>query len=408
MKKFLRYTLPLGIIILSVVVVFALVGIAQSKRPERKESAAKALLVDVITVQPESLHLIIESQGTVMPRTETVLVSEVAGKVIDVSRNFIAGGFFNKGEMLLRIDPSDYDTALKRAQANLASRQAQYADQQARSDQALKDWQNLGRGGEPSDLTLRKPQLAEALAGVKAAEADLQKAQRDLDRTAIKAPYDGLLRSKQVDIGQYVAPGTSLGVSFAIDIAEIRLPLAVGDLQFLTLPSATGAEQADHAAVRLSAESTGLIGSWQAEIVRTEGVIDQNSRVIYAVAQIADPYAVLGKSEQTELRMGTFVRAEIEGIWLENIVRLPRVALHEGDTVLVANPENELEIRDVSIVRAEPENIYIDGGLSAGDKVIVTALEAVIPGTKLSIAGANPTAATDSKPSKLAGGEPTS
>lgn len=408
MKKFLRYTLPLGIIVLSLVVVFALVAIAQSKRPERKESAAKALLVDVITVQTESLHLIIESQGSVMPRTETVLVSEVAGKVTDVSRNFIAGGFFNQGEVLLRIDPSDYDTALKRAQANLASRQAQYADQQARSDQALKDWQNLGRSGEPSDLTLRKPQLAEALAGVKAAEADLQKAQRDLDRTSIKAPYDGLLRSKQVDIGQYVTPGTSLGVSFAIDVAEIRLPLAIGDLQFLDLPSATGAEHADPVTVRLSAESTGLSGSWQAEILRTEGVIDQNSRVIYAVAQITDPYAVLGKSQQTELRMGTFVRAEIEGIWLENVVRLPRVALREGDTVLVASPENELEIRDVSIVRAEPEKIYINGGLSAGDKVIVTALEAAIPGTKLVIEGANEAAVKDSKSGELAGVEPTS
>lgn len=408
MKKFLRYTLPLGIIVLSVVVVIALVVISKGKRPERKESAANAVLVDVIPVQLESRHLVIESQGSVMPRTETVLVAEVAGKVIEVSRNFITGGFFKKGEMLLRIDPSDYDTALKRAQANLASREAQYADQKARSEQALKDWRNLGRTGEPSDLTLRKPQLAEALAGVKAAEADLQKAQRDLDRTSIKAPYDGLLRSKQVDIGQYVAPGTSLGVSFAIDIAEIRLPLAIADLQYLDLPSATGAEQADHVPVRLSAESTGLSGSWQAKIVRTEGVIDQNSRVIYAVAQVTDPYAVLGKSQQPELRMGTFVRAEIEGVWLEDVVRLPRIALREGDTVLVASPENELEIRNVNIVRAEPEQIYIDGGLTTGDRVIVTALEAPIPGTKLAISGGSQAAVSDAKPGDLADVEPTS
>jgi RND family efflux transporter MFP subunit len=387
MKKFLRYTLPLVIILTSLAVVFALVAISKGKRPERKEEGPRAQLVDVITVKPESMHLMIGSQGSVLPRTETVLVAEVAGKVISVSSNFVAGGFFRQGEVLLRIDPSDYDAALKRAEANLASRQAQYADQNARSEQALKDWQNLGRAGEPSDLTLRKPQLAEALAGVKAAEADLLKAQRDLDRTSITAPYDGLVRSKQVDIGQYVAPGTALGVSFAIDIAEIRLPLAVEDLQFLNLPSAAGDEPREPIPVYLSAEGSGLTGSWRGEIVRTEGVVDQDSRVVYAVAQVTDPYAVLGKSQQAGLRMGTFVRAEIEGIWLNNVVRLPRIALYESESVLLANSENELEIRQVSIVRAEPQVVYVESGLEAGDRVVVTAIEAAIPGAKLAIAG---------------------
>ncbi len=390
MKKFLRYTLPLIIILTSLAVVFAMVAISKGKRPERKDEGPKAQLVDVITVKPESMHLMIGSQGSVLPRTETVLVAEVAGKVISVSSNFVAGGFFEQGEVLLRIDPSDYDAALKRAEANLASRQAQYADQKARSEQALKDWQNLGRTGEPSELTLRKPQLAEALAGVKAAEADLLKAQRDLDRTSIRAPYDGLVRSKQVDIGQYVAPGTALGVSFAIDIAEIRLPLAVEDLKFLNLPSAAGSavgnEPHDPVPVYLSAEGSGLPGSWKGEIVRTEGVVDQDSRVVYAVAQVTDPYAVLGKSRQAELRMGTFVRAEIEGIWLDNVVSLPRMALHEDQSVLLANSENELEIRQVSIVRAEPQVVYIGSGLKAGDRVVVTAIEAAIPGSKLAIA----------------------
>lgn len=408
MKKFLRYTLPLGIIILSVVVVVAMVAISKGKRPERKEGGPSALLVDVIPVKFESMHLVVESQGSVLPRTETVLIAEVAGKVIDVSPNFVAGGFFKQGEVLLRIDPSDYDAALKGAQANLASRQAQYADQKARSDQALKDWRNLGRTGEPSDLTLRKPQLAEALANVKSAEADLQKAQRDLDRTSIKAPYDGLVRSKQVDIGQYVAPGTSLGVSFAIDKAEIRLPIAIADLQFLQLPSATGSSESIQTPVLLNAASSGLSGQWEAEIVRTEGVIDQNSRVIYAIAQVIDPYGVLGLSDQSELRMGTFVSAEIQGVWLENAVSLPRVALREGNTVLVASAENELEIRNVSIVRAEPRQIIIDDGLKPGERVITTALEAPIPGTKLAIAEPDEDVVANPQPKEIVIVDPTS
>lgn len=405
MKKFLRYTLPLAIIVASLAVVFAMVAISKGKRPERKDDAPRAQLVEVIKVQPESMHLMIGSQGSVLPRTETVLVAEVAGKINSVSGNFVAGGFFRQGEVLLRIDPSDYDAALKRAEANLASRQAQYADQKARSEQALKDWQNLGRTGEPSDLTLRKPQLAEALAGVKAAEADLLKAQRDLDRTSIRAPYDGLVRSKQVDVGQYVAPGTALGVSFAIDIAEIRLPLAVEDLQFLNLPSATGTDQREPVRVYLSAEGSGLSGSWLGEIVRTEGVIDPNSRVVYAVAQVIDPYAVLGKSDQAELRMGTFVRAEIEGIWLENVFSLPRAALYEDESVLLANSENELEIRAVHIIRAEPEVVYIDSGLADGDRVISTAIEAAIPGSKLAIADNTDSTAASPQSGELAESE---
>ncbi len=398
MKKFLRYTLPLGIILLCVAIVVAMVAISKGKRPERKADIAKALLVDTITVRVESLNLVVESQGSVLPRTETVVIAEVTGKIVSVSKSFVAGGFFKKGEVLLRIDPSDYDAAMKRAEANLASKHAQYADQKARSDQALKDWQNLGRTGEPSDLTLRKPQLAEAQAGVKSAEADLQEAQRDLDRTAIKAPYDGLVRSKQVDVGQYVAPGTTLGVTFAIDTAEIRLPLAIGDLQFLDLPSATGAATDHPTPVTLSAEGTGLSGTWQAEIVRTEGVIDQGSRVIYAVAQVLDPYGVLSLSQQPELRMGTYVHADIEGIWMDSVVSLPRVALKEGNTVLVVSPENELEIREVEIIRAEPRTIYVSGGLKNGEQVVITAIEAPVPGTKLVVSGSEAGADDNQQP----------
>jgi RND family efflux transporter MFP subunit len=385
MKKFIRYTLPLGLIVLSVAAVVALVTISNSKRPEKKDEIAKAILVEVIPVQLESLNLLVNSQGTVLPRTETVVIAEVAGKVVNVSPNFVSGGFFRKGEVLLQIDPSDYEAAVMRADANLASRQAQLADQQARSDQALKDWKNLGRSGDPSDLTLRKPQLAEAKAGVQAAEADLQKAKRDLDRTRIKASYDGLVRTKQVDIGQYVGPGTSLGVTFAIDKAEVRLPLAIDDLQFIHLPAAMELATKNQVPVRLSAESSGLSGEWTAEIVRTEGVIDRSSRVIYAVAQITDPYGVLGQNQLSELRMGTFVSAEIQGLWMEDIIALPRSALHEGNTVLVASPENELEIRHVEILRSEPKVVYVQSGLKSGDKVITTAIEAALPGSRLVI-----------------------
>jgi len=390
MNKFFKFLLPLGLIVLSIVIVVVMVGIAQGKRPERKESGPPALVVDAVPARVESLNLSVYSQGAVEPRTETTLVAEVSGQVVSVSANFIAGGFFRKGEVLLQIDPSDYETALLRAEATLAAREAQRADQQARSEQALKDWNNLGREGEPSDLVLRKPQLAEARAAVQAAEAELQQARRNLERTRIKVPYDGLVRSKQVDVGQFVAPGTPLAVTFAVDYAEIRLPLSTNDLAYLDLPSATRLDQAQRVPVTLSADTASGRRQWQAEIVRTEGVVDERSRVVYAVAEVPDPYGVLGRNTQPELKMGTFVRAEIEGRRADDVVVLPRSVLQDGDTVLVADAERKLEIRPVEVLRSEPKTVYISDGLADGEWVVTTSFDAPIPGTQLSIIGEAP------------------
>jgi RND family efflux transporter MFP subunit len=389
-RKFLRYVLPLALILLSIIVVIGMVAAGKAKRPDRKDTSSQAVMVDAIPAQLRSLNFSVYSQGAVKPRTETTLVAEVAGKIVSVSTNFIAGGFFRDGEILLQIDPSDYETALKRAQANLASRRAQLLDWQARSEQAMKDWINLGRQGEPSDLTLKKPQLAEAQAAVQAAEAELQEAERDLQRTRITLPYDGLVRSKAVDVGQYVAPGTPLGVTFSIDVAEIRLPLSGSDLTFIDLPSATRLDKARRVPVRLTAESAGLTGEWRAEIVRTEGVVDERSRVVYAVAEVIDPYGVLGQSTQQELRMGTFVRAAIEGLRADDVVVMPRSVLRADDTVLIANDDRKLEIRSVTVARAEPRDVYISAGVEPGELVITTSMDAPIPGMALAISGEEP------------------
>jgi len=386
MRKFFKFVLPLALIAASIVVVVVMVTIAQGKRPDRRDQGQAALVVEVIPAAVTSLNFSVSSQGAVMPRTQTTLVAEVAGQIVSVSPNFIAGGFFRQGETLLEIDPSDYRTALLRAQATLAARKAQLADQQARADQALKDWTNLGREGQPSDLVLRKPQLAEAQAAVQAAEAELKQAERNLERTRIRVPYDGLVRSKSVDVGQYVAPGTPLGVTFAVDRAEIRLPLSSSDAAYLDLPSATRLDDAHRIPVTLTAEG-GLAGRWSAEIVRTEGVVDAASRQIYAVAEVVDPYGVLGLSEQRELKMGTFVRAAIQGRRADDVVILPRSVLLPDDTVLVANADDELEIRKVTVARAEPRAVYVSGGIADGERVITTPLDAPIPGTRLSIRG---------------------
>jgi len=398
MRKIVRTLLPVGLVVLSIVVVIVLAGIAKKNRPQRKEEVQPAMLVDVIEAEMRSLNFVVNSQGSVRPRTETTLVAEVSGKVVSVSPNFVAGGFFRKGDMLLQIDPSDYRTALKRAEAALASMQARLAEETARSEQALKDWRNLDRRGEPSALVLRKPQLQDAVANVSAAEADVQKARRDLQRTRISVPYDGLLRQKSVDIGQYVTLGTRLGVSFAIDTAEVRLPLSMDDIAFLKLPSATNNEPVPFPPTTLISTEAGKVRSWQAEIIRTEGVVDESSRVIYAVARIVDPYGVLGTSTQDELKVGTFVSAQIQGIAVDNVIVLPRYTLQSDNTILVANEDRELEIRPVIVIRAEPRLVYISAGVADGEKVITTTLEAPIPGMKLAFSGGESSARALDKP----------
>lgn len=389
-KKLLRFFLPLGLIVLAIVVVIGMATMAGGKRPERQESGQTAVLVESIKAEARSLNFIVQSQGTVRPRTQTNLVAQVSGIVVSVSDSFVAGGFFRAGEVLLEIDPSDYQTALKRAQAALASRQAKLAEEQSRSEQALKDWRNLGRAGDPPDLVLRKPQLADAKANVLAAEADIDKARRDLQRTRISVPYDGLLRERKVDIGQYVTPGTQLGVSFAVDTAEIRLPLAAADLAFLDLPASTAREAEDYPEVSLTAEIGGVTKIWDAHLIRTEGVLDESSRVLYAVASVVDPYGFLGQGPQEELRMGTFVRAAIDGRFVDNVVVLPRYVLRNDNTVLVANSERELEVREVSVARAESREVYITEGVGDGELVITTTLDAPIPGTRLILRGEAP------------------
>ncbi|MBE9548452.1 MAG: efflux RND transporter periplasmic adaptor subunit [Proteobacteria bacterium] len=385
MRKILTIILPVLLIIVAGILAFGVFPKLKDP-PEKVDAVKKAVLVDAMAVERRSLRFNIESQGIVRPRTETTLAAEVSGKVTRVATEFIAGGFLDKGEVLLEIDPSDYRVGVKRAEAAKASRVAQLSSEQARSDQALNDWRRLHGGeGRPNDLVLRIPQLAEAKANVRAADADLERAQRDLQRTRIRMPYAGMVREKLVDIGQYVTPGTRLGATFAVDLAEIRLPITNEELNYIDLPDFRGNSTESLPLATLSSGSAGH--SWQARIVRSEGVIDEKSRQVYLVAQINDPYGLLGQSHQQPLKIGTFVHAEIEGRTATNLFVVPRHSLGDGNQVMVVTAENTLEFRKVDLVRATPKEAYIYSGLDDGDRVITTALTAPIDGMDVRVRG---------------------
>ncbi|NBB93610.1 MAG: HlyD family efflux transporter periplasmic adaptor subunit, partial [Gammaproteobacteria bacterium] len=248
-----------------------------------------------------------------------------------------------------------------------------------------RDFEQLHGGDrEPSDLVLRIPQLRQAQAAVLAAEAAVARAERNLERTRISLPYDGMVRSRAVDLGQYVSPGTTLGVAFAVDVAEVRLSLSDRELAFVNLPRPGRSDQPSPE-VRFFADVGGERGSWNGEIVRTEGVVEQSTRLTYAVARIEDPYGLLGAERSVPLPMGTYVQAEIDGRSAAGLMELPRETLRDGQRVFLADSDDRLEIRDVDVVRTTAERVYLADSIEPGDRVITTAIAAPIPGTRLNV-----------------------
>jgi RND family efflux transporter MFP subunit len=375
-RKRPRWLLPTAILLVAVVVTYGLV--ATKPAPPKKDTPVSEPLVEVEPARPFAGEFLLIAQGSVAPRTQTTLVSEVNGAVVEVADQFNVGGFFRKGDLLLRIDPKDYQAALSRAQAQVANRQALLAQEQARADQARKDWDNLRRPGEPSDLVLRVPYVAEAQANLRSAQADLQQAQTNLSRTTIRAPYDGMLREKQVDVGRYVSTGTAVALLYAVDRAEVRLPLTEHDMSFVDLPE-PGAD-AEGVALTLSADVGGERLSWPARMVRSENVIDERSRVVYAVAAVEDPYGVLGIRQGPPLPFGTFVDAQIPASIGHQVVGVPRHAVRGSNQLMTVDAEGRLRLREIAVVRSDTQHAFIDGGIEPGERVIVSTLEAPVDG----------------------------
>ncbi len=363
----------LYVVLIFVVALIVAAGLASMKQPPpKKETTDAALLVETLTLQKESIRFRISSQGTVQPLINTTLSAEVSGRIVYISDKFVAGGLFQPDEVLLEIDPTDYEVDLAQASALVKQRQIEY--------EGAKKLRKSGFRAEA--------ELASAEAALAAAKSSLVRAQRNLDRTKIRLPYKGIVREKAADLGQYVNPGSRLAVTFAIETAEVRLPLTDRDLSFLDLPAyqvQSGSTQ-NLPEVTLSAVQKSKEVQWQARIIRTEGVVDENSRVTFAVAQVIDPYntnQTLAATNNPILPMGTYVSAEIMGVTVDNLIKVPRSALRSQSQLLVVDSDNKLRIRDVDILHTDETYAYIVGGIESGERVTVTAIEAPINGMRL-------------------------
>jgi RND family efflux transporter MFP subunit len=335
------------------------------EEPQSRRREPQKLETSRLELKRTRFPVILETQGTVRAHHTTTLTAQVAGTVKTVGAGFEDGAFFEVGEVLLELDPADLLASLAGSESRLARAEASLAQEEARAKQARLNWEDIGYKDEPSPLVLRVPQLKEAHANVSAAKADLDQAQRNLNRAKIRAPFAGRVKSRMVGLGQAVGGTTALGEIFATDYAEIRLPLSAAQLSFVKLPT-----RDDDAPVNVTltdALSTRSVPhTWAAKIVRTEGALDEASRELFAIARIDDPFGL--ESGNPELRMGQPVRAAVEGVVLDDVFVLPRTALRGVNRVFLIERENlTIQRTAVEVLWSTADTLVVRDGFQEGD-----------------------------------------
>ncbi|MCP4908776.1 MAG: efflux RND transporter periplasmic adaptor subunit [bacterium] len=365
----------------------SMILLASPSRVELSPRVEEDPRVRVLEVARGPIALSVFSQGTVVPRVQSEFVPEVSGRVAWVSPALADGGAFEAGDPLLRIDATDHTAALRRARADVIHEEAEhtYARQELRRRESL-----------AGNAVVSKEKLADAhraervtYANLENARVNLEEAQRNLDRTELRAPFAGRVREKRVDVGEFVERGHSVGTLYAIDHAEVRLPVPDRDLIFLDWPSTSGMLAPDTGPeVTLRAEFGGVERSWHGRIVRTDGSIDPRTRMVSVIARVEAPYGQPGEGVSAPLAVGLFVKAEIHGRVESEAVALPRLALHGESRVLVVDQEGRLREREVEVLRVEGDEVVVTSGLQSGERVCISDMPLFVEGMAVIVAGA--------------------
>jgi RND family efflux transporter MFP subunit len=383
-KRLLQLVLSIAFVAMGVMGFRALMA---SKPPiEKRKPPVPVPMVRTIQIKAGPQVLNIRGEGTVRPLREINLVPEVSGKVVFVSSSLVNGGVFRKGDTLLQIEPVDYQLAVTLAKAKVKDAESSLELAEEEAAAAVEEWRLLyddGTNGnkKPPPLVAKEPQLAAAQARLEAERADLRKALLNLERSKLKAPFNSRVGQENVDIGQYVTPGQSLGTLYSTEAAEIVVPLEGDDLFWFDVPGFTS-NDGSGAAVLVRASVAGRELTWKGKVVRTEGKLDERTRMINVVVRVDKPYA-----KKPPLAFGLFVSVHIEGRRLPNATFIPRAALRQGDVVWVVNDEGRLQFRQVKVARIQGSEVIVEGGLADGETVVITPLKAVTDGMAVRVVG---------------------
>ena len=350
---------------------------ATGPRTQPVSQAPQHLAVRTMQALKQNVRMQVTAHGEVLPQTESSLVAEVAGRVVSVSPAMVSGGFFGRGDVLVEIERIDYEAALEQSRAHLASVKSELSN-------AGKEYRRLRELAEresvsESSLDGAHHRLTIARASLREANVLVARAERDLERTRLVAPYDGRVRTERVDAGQFVNRGEAIATLYSTDFAEVRLHVQDDDLAFL--PLSLGRQQNESAPMPkaiLKARFSGARRSWEARVVRTEGELDPRTRMVNLIARVQSPYDQ--PADVPPLTVGLFVEAEIEGNPVEDVVAVPRSALRPGNRLYVVSADNRLVFRDVEVIRIAGETAYIGDGIENGETICLSAIESPVEG----------------------------
>ncbi len=386
-NKLLKIVLPIVIIIAG----FAGMQVLVLSRPSPKKEVRETpgVLVEVRRMKKENRPVVVIGTGTVQPHREANIAPQVGGVVTSLAPNFIAGGFFQKGDLLFSIEDTDYRLAIDRAKAALAAAAYELATVTSQAQVARGEWERLKleEKGDPNPLVLYEPQLKNASASVESARAAVKQAEIDLSRTTVYAPFDCLVRSEEIDLGQYVTAGRSVAAVAGTDRAEIVVALPLEELSWLSVPRGDSIEKGSPAKVQLPYGDRLL--TWEGKVVRSLGAVDPRDRMARVVVAVDDPYnRKKGSSnKRQDLEIGTFVDVEVTGRELSGVFAVPRSALRDESTLWTMDDEGKLRIKPVNVLRRERETLIIRKGLEEGDRVVLTYISGAAEGMALRVAG---------------------
>ncbi len=365
----------LVILVLGIAIGLAVVLFITGPKPEKADDGAPLPPVETMPVKIRDYPVEILTRGMVESRRETRISAELAGRVAGIGDGFRRGGRVRQGELLVSIEPADYVAALATARSALADAELALAQEEARSEQARLDWERLGNNRAASPLVLRVPQLAAARARVDSTMAAVVRAERDVERTSIHAPFDASIRSVAAEVGTVTRPGEPIAELFADNDLEIRLPLTLEEFGFLE----TRADGGIDGTITLSATLGGRDHEWAAEPVKIDSEIDRSTRSAHLIARVLPN----GDGTLSFPPVGLFVAARVTGTTLGEVAVVPRRALREGGEVIVVTPENRIEFRAVEVARTTRDLAVIRSGLAAGERICLTRLNAPVAGMEV-------------------------
>lgn len=380
LQRILHFKYLPAVLIALIVVTFVFLKYNKPSAKRRPPPAINTINIETEVIQERDVPILLHSYGIVRPRTQSTLVAEVSGRVIFLSDKFRDGGFFKKGDILIELDDADYLADIALTKADLATVETDYEEELAQADQARQDWQRLNGNTPAPPLVLREPQRKAAQTRVESAKANLARATLNYQRTKIKAPFDGRVLTKNIDLGQVVTINSQVGDIYATDAIEVTLPIKNAELPLIDLPEnyldSTSVVTQPSVDIQSSLYPTEI---WPGKIVRTASSIDDTTRQLSVTALVNDPFGKIAQN-RSPLKIGEYVTAKIIGKTLNKAIAIPNRSIYQGSYVYVFR-DGAVHRTDISIYWQNEQEAIISGGLNKGEVLVLTPLGQVSSGT---------------------------